>query len=169
MVQKKSPRHDWREARRKRTLELEKEGWRPREIAEALGVSEAAVSRWRTRLRTEGAQAWRARPHAGRPPKLAPWQRRLIPDLLSHGAEAHGFRGDVWTCVRIARVLQREFGVVYHRSQVSRLLRELGWTPHQPVLRAAQRDEDEIERWRTHVWPDIKKSGKRAANDRLHR
>ena len=37
---------DWREARRKRALELKVDGWKQREIAYALDVSEAAVSQW---------------------------------------------------------------------------------------------------------------------------
>ncbi|MDB6019248.1 MAG: tnp23 [Pedosphaera sp.] len=38
--------HDWKEARRWRALELHQEGWSQREIAEALGVTEGAVSQW---------------------------------------------------------------------------------------------------------------------------
>jgi hypothetical protein len=34
-----------------------------------------------------------------------------LPELLAEGAEAHGFRGDVWTCERVAEVIRREFGV----------------------------------------------------------
>jgi hypothetical protein len=34
----------------------------------------------------------------------------LIPEFLRHGAEANGFRGDVWTCARVAKVIQQELG-----------------------------------------------------------
>jgi transposase len=84
-------------------------------------------------------------------------QKRLIPDFLWHGAEAYGFRGEVWTCARVAKVIQQEFGVSYHRGHVSRLLKALGWTPRTPVVRALQRDEVEIERWRVEVWPELRK------------
>ena len=43
---------------------------------------------------------------------------RLIPDFLWHGAEAYGFRGDVWTCGRVAGVIREEFDVSYSKSQV---------------------------------------------------
>jgi transposase len=85
-------------------------------------------------------------------------QRSSIPEFLSHGAEAYGFRGDVWTCARVATVIAREFGVHYHKAHVSRLLKRLGWTPQRPITRAAQRDEEAIERWRNDVWPELKKS-----------
>ena len=35
---------DWREARRFRAFELKQDGWKQTDIAEALGVSEGAVS-----------------------------------------------------------------------------------------------------------------------------
>lgn len=100
----------------------------------------------------------------GRAHQGVPAQRTLIPTLLSRGAEAYGFRGQVWTCVRIAEVLRREFGVSYHKGQVSRLLRELEGTPQVPIRRATQGDEDEIARWRAEVWPGLK-SGRCVSSD----
>jgi hypothetical protein len=79
----------------------------------------------------------------------------------AHGAEAYGFRGEVWTWARVAQVIEEEFGVCYHRSQVSRLLKELGWTPQMPIARAIQRDEPEIERWRAEVGPQRRTRARR--------
>jgi hypothetical protein len=84
-------------------------------------------------------------------------QRQLIADFLWQGAEADGFRGDVWTGGRVAQVLQEELGVRDHPGHVSRLLKELGWTPQVPITRAIQRDEAEIQRWRDEVWPELKR------------
>ena len=58
--------------------------------------------------------------------------------------------------MRVAKVVEEEFGVSYHKSHVSRLLKELGWTPQMPIARAIQRDEQEIERWRAEAWPRLK-------------
>ena len=80
-----------------------------------------------------------------------------LPDLLSHGAEAYGFRGELWTCQRVAEVIREEFGVSYHKAHVSRLLKALRWTPQVPVERASQRDEAASEAWRVEVWPALKK------------
>lgn len=148
---------DWLEGRRLRAWELSQQGWRPGRIAEALGVSKAAVSQWLRRARRGGAEALRARPHRGAAARLTPPQRSLIPEFLAHGAEACGFRGEVWTCARVATLIAREFGVRYHKAHVSRLLKQLGWTPQQPITRAAQRDEAAIERWRQDIWPELKK------------
>jgi transposase len=121
----------------------------------ALRASEGAVSRWLSAARRGGADALSSRPIPGRPARLTPEQRRLVPDFLWHGAEAYGFRGDVWTCGRVAGVLQEEFGVRYSKSQVSRALKTLGWTPQVPTTRAIQRDEDASGRWRSQVWPEL--------------
>jgi transposase len=137
-------------------LQLREQGWFQRHIAAALGVTEDAVSRWLVRARNGGPETLRSRTSPGRPPKLSPPQKRLIPEFLWHGAEAYGFRGEVWTCGRIARVIAEEFGVRYHKDHVGRLLRELHWTPQVPIRRAIQRDEDAIRRWREEVWPDLR-------------
>jgi transposase len=142
-------------------LHLKQQGWYQRDIAEALGVSEDTVSRWLTRAQEGGAEALRSRARSGHPPKLSAAQKRLIPEFLWHGAEAYGFRGEVWTCARIARVIDEEFGVRYHKGHVSRLLQELRWTPQVPIRRALQRDEAAIGRWRAEVWPELLRRARR--------
>lgn len=149
--------HDWKEARRFRALDLKQEGWTQQEIAEVLAVTKGAVSQWMTSVKDGGVETLYARPHTGGPTKLASAQRELIPELLSHGAEAYGFRGEVWTCARVAKVIDWEFGVRYHPDHVSRILKELKWTPQKPIERASQRNEKLIEHWRTEVWPELKK------------
>src|SRR5260370_3356476 len=152
---------DWKEGRRMRALSLKQQDWKQRDIAAAIGVSKGAVSRWLATAQRDGAAALLSHPAPGPVPKLSPDQQRLIPDFLWHGAEAYGFRGEVWTCARVARVLEEEFGVSYSKSQVSRLLRALNWTPQIPITRAIQRDEDAIDRWRAETWPELRKRAKR--------
>lgn len=142
-------------------MQLKRQGWHQRDIADALGVSEVAVSGWLARVREGGPEALLAHPAPGRPPKLSDAQKRLIPEFLWHGAEAYGFRGEVWTRARIARVIEEEFGVRYHKGHVGRLLQELHWTPQVPIRRAIQRDEDAIRRWRVEVWPDLQQRARR--------
>lgn len=146
-----------KEWRRFRALHLSKIGWKQREIATALGVTKGAVSQWLAIVHDGGPAALHSQSRAGRPSKLTPAQRRLIPDFLWHGAEAFGFRGEFWTCGRIARILEQELGVLYSRSQMSRLLKAMGWTPQVPVTRAFQRDENAIELWRTEAWTQLKR------------
>ena len=141
---------------------MKRQGWKQRDIAAALGVTEGAVSQWLAAARHGGRDALTSRTdRRGAAPKLTPEQVRLIPDFLWHGAEAYGFRGEVWTCARVAGVLYEELGVSYSGSQVSRLLKRLGWTPQVPITRAIQRDEEVIERWRVETWPALKEKARR--------
>ena len=135
---------------------LRKQRWKQRDIAVALDVSEGAVSRWLSAAHRGGKAALWPRRHAGASPKLTPAQMRLIPDFLGHGSEAYGFRGKLWTTVRVAKVIEEEFGISYSKGHVSRLLKQLQWTPQIPVIRALQRDEKEIRHWQREVWPELR-------------
>jgi transposase len=148
---------DWREGRRLRAFELKEQGWKHTEIADALGVTEGALSQWMKRAREEGVQALRHKPPPGAPPPLSEDERARLPELVAQGAEAHGFRGDVWTCERVAEVIRREFGVSYHPAHVSRLLKTVRLSLQKPERRADQRDEEAIEHWKDQKWPALKK------------
>lgn len=152
---------DGRTWRRLQALHLKQQGWYQRDIAEAFGVSDVTVSRWLARARRDGPEALLSRPSPGPPSKLSAAQKHQIPEFLWHGAEAFGFRGDVWSCARITQVIQEEFGVRYHKGHVSRLLQELHWTPQVPIRRALQRDEEAIRRWRDEVWPELRRQALR--------
>ncbi len=145
------------ELRRLRALALKRDGWKQQAIATVLGVTKGAVSQWMSAVREQGDEGLCAHPHPGAVAKLTEEQRAQIPEFLTHGAEAYGFRGEVWTCARVARVIKQEFSVSYHRAHVSRLLKALEWTPQKPIERAAQRDEARITQWREERWDELKK------------
>lgn len=124
-------------------------------MAEALNVTERSVSGWMAIARVHGSEGLLSAPIPGRPAELSPAGRRMIPEFLWHGPEAYGFRGSLWTCGRIAKVIEEELGVAYDKGHVSRLLKQLRWTPQMPIRRASQRDEAAIRRWRTETWPRL--------------
>jgi transposase len=148
---------DWREGRRRRAWELQHEGWKQQDIAAALGVTPGAVSQWLKRARERGVEGLRRHPAPGRQPRLTPEQLAQVPALLERGAEAYGFRGQVWTCKRVTEVISRAFGVTYHPAHVSRLLHALRHSVQQPVQRATQRDAAAIQAWWRERWPALEK------------
>lgn len=157
-----APPQDWQEGRRLRALALYEEGWKAIRIAEALGVTRGAVSQWRAAARVGGREALRRRPRRGHPPKLTAEQRRHLPDLLTRGAEAYGFVGDVWTTTRVAEVIRREFGVRHHPAHVSRVLAAIRWTQQTPIRRASQRTDAAITAFREERLPSLQaKPGRR--------
>ncbi len=159
-AQRKHEPVDWREGRRLRAWDLHQQGWKQQDIADALGVTQGAVSQWVQRGREGGSAALRRRPAPGASPRLTVEQRAQLVDALAHGAPAFGFVGDVWTTKRIAAIIKELFGVSYHPAHVSRLVRRLGQSVQLPVTQATQRDEMAIQAWWEERWPALKKRRK---------
>jgi hypothetical protein len=90
---KKKEAKDWREARRLQAWELKQKGWKPKDIAEGLGVSKGAVSQWFKRVDREGVEALHKRKGGGPKPRLSAAQMNPLPVLLNPGAEPFGFVG----------------------------------------------------------------------------
>ena len=162
-------RGDWKEWRRRRAWELRQQGWTQKEIAEALGVTQGAVSQWMKIGREQGAEGLRGKIAQGPKARLSQEQLAQLPALLSQGAEAHGFRGAVWTTHRVAQLLAKQFGVSYHPAHMSRLLKRINYSVQKPIERASQRNEEAIATWKEQRWPQVKKSPARGANDCLRR
>src|SRR5918999_4430995 len=155
--------YNWREARRLQAWHLKQQGWSPRRIAEALGLSEGALSQWMTRARDGGAEALRHRPPPGAPSRLTAEPRAHLPTLLQRGPEAPGFRGELWTRGRIAAVIRLTCGISYHLTHIGRVCKAICWSPQKPARRARQRDEAAIVQWQQETWPTLKK-GQRNSN-----
>src|SRR4030042_3993487 len=99
------------ECQRLQALALVEAGHRPSEVARRLGVSPAAVSRWKKISQRAGRGGLKAKPHPGRRPKLTVRHRRKLKRLLLQGPLAHGYMTDLWTLKRIAAVIGKHFGV----------------------------------------------------------
>ncbi len=161
-TERERPPQDWKEGRRLRALELHEQGWTGRRIAEALGVSQGAVSQWLKAAREGGREALRRRRRGAKAPKLTAEQRAQLPTLLARGAAADGFIGDVWTTARVAEVIRREFGVRHHPAHVSRILTAIRWTVQKPVKRSTQRNEAQIAAWREERHPSLQVKPKKS-------
>ncbi len=133
-----------------------------------MGVTEGAVSQWMKRATEEGGvEALKKRTSPGAPPRLSENQRMQLKELLARGApSAHGFRAEVWTCARIAKVIRI-------KSLVSATTRRtsVGWSGNwgselteTDAPYANQRDEEAIKHWKEEALeggstgPSLKKS-----------
>lgn len=127
------------------------------EIARQVGVSRASVTRWKQRLECAGLDGLRQRAPAGRPAPLSTVQWQQLFALLQRGARAAGFETDRWTLRRIARLIERTFGVRYHWCSLSRALHARDWSPQRPLPQAQERDEALIAAWLRRDWPRRKR------------
>ena len=142
------------ERRRRRAVELLEQGEAPAVVARILGVSRTSLHRWR-RMARQG-QGLTPKPPPGAKRRLSDAQLAELEQLLLKGAPAHGFPNELWTASRVAQLIQRHFGVKYHKEHVREILRRrLNWTSHKPQRRARQRNDKECERWKADEFPRI--------------
>ncbi len=144
--------------RRRKALELYDEGRSLNEVGRLVGCAPSSVMRWRDARDEGGEKALEVKKASGRPPKLTEKQRRKLEKMLLKGPLAAGYGTDLWTTARIADLIERTFGVKYHRDHIGRLLHQMGWSHQKPERRALERDQQEIDRWLAEDWPRVKKT-----------
>jgi transposase len=128
------------ERRRRRAIELLKEGHSQHEVGRMVAASQGSVSRWQ--VMAEGCTTGlEPKPHPGRRRRLTARQHRQLGSMLRKGARSHGWSNDLWTCPRVKILIRRAFGVDYHVDHVRKILVErLEWSSQRPSLRARERE-----------------------------
>lgn len=119
-------RHDWREDRRFRALELAQKGWRQKDIAEKLGVTNSAVSQWLKRAREKGISDLEGKVATGAPTLLREEEMLELKEMLQKGAVHYGYPANRWTRKQLVDLVYRQFGVIYSDRHAGRLLKKLG-------------------------------------------
>jgi putative transposase len=117
------------ELRRRFAIHLLSQGLSTMEVANQVGADRRSVRRWKAAARRGGAEAVEAKPASGRPRLLTARNLMRLRRLLTKGAAAAGYPTDLWTCPRVASLIEREFNVRYHRAHVSKLMHRLGSRP----------------------------------------
>jgi transposase len=126
-------------------------------VAAVLEVSTKSAYTWRRAWSAAGEQALASKGPPGPDRVLSEPQVDKLLAKLREGPAAAGWVEDQrWTLSRVRTLI----GAMFHKrvavSTVWQLLRRAGFTPQQPIARAAERDEQAITHWRRHQWPAIK-------------
>jgi transposase len=145
------------EKRRFQAIQMFERGLSQSEIARQVRVGRQSVARWVHQYRAQGKSALRKAGRAGRKPRLSEQQRKQLEKLLVAGPERLGYETPLWTCPRVAHLIEQEFDVRYHEGHVWKVLVGLGWSPQRPEGRARERNEEQIQQWKKKVWPALKK------------
>jgi transposase len=78
---------------------------------------------------------------------------------LDEGPAAAGWDEDQrWTLARVRTMIGRMFHVTVSIATVWETLRRAGYTPQQPISRAAERGGQAIEHFKRYQWPAVKGS-----------
>src|ERR1700754_709404 len=142
------------ERRRKQAVQAVGSGESRTTVANVLGVHYKTVARWVREARQPGGVG--ARPRYAATPGLSDVDLRKLARLLAKGAKSHGWHNQLWTAARVARLIERRFGISYHPEHVRKILkRRLGWTSQKPRRRARERNDKEVARWVGDEFPRI--------------
>ena len=149
--------HKTLEQLRLRAVRQIEQGAHPEDIAQALGMTRAAVYSWLAKYRQGGLEALRAKPVPGRPPTLSGAQlARLYQLVVGNDPRQLRFTFALWNRAMIRELIRREFGVRLSEVSVGRLLRKLGLSPQRPLYRAYQQNPEAVARWKAETYPQIR-------------
>jgi transposase len=145
------------EALRRRAVQSVLAGQTQADVSLALGVHSVTVAKWMARYRAAGDRGLAAKPTPGRPRFLTPAQDRQVRRWLAQKPTAHGFPTDLWTARRVAELIRRKFGIVFHPNYLRAWLTQRGYSPQRPTRRPRQRKDATIAHWVANDWPRIQK------------
>src|SRR5215472_14097720 len=83
------------------------------EVARRLHVCRQTVSRWADEFRAGGRDALQKAGRAGRKAALTESARKRLEELLLQGPEKLGYETPLWTCARVAHLIEDKFDVEY--------------------------------------------------------
>jgi transposase len=134
-------------------------GFDNEEIMEILEVSLSCVQRWRKKVESEGLSALARKHGSGSEAELSPTQLDELKTILGKGAIASGYQTERWTSRIVADLIRKKWNVDYCRSNVRRILNDLGYSYQKPSVKRTKHSQEVVDHWRTHDWKRIKKSG----------
>jgi transposase len=150
--------HKTLEQLRIRAVRQIEQGAHPGDVAQALGMTRAAVYGWLAKYREGGLDALRAKPVPGRPPKLSGAElARLYGLVVGNDPRQLRFAFALWTRAMVRELIRREFGVRLSEVSVGRLLRTLGLSPQRPLYRAYQQNPEAVARWKANTYPQLRR------------
>jgi|SRR3954452_5164405 transposase len=129
------------------------------QVAAELEISTKSAYAWRRAWQAGGEHALASKGAPGPDPVLSETQVQKLIVKLEQGPAAAGWDEDQrWTLARVRTLIGRMFHLTVSIATVWETLRRAGYTPQQPIGRAAERDEQAIEHFTRYQWPAVKGS-----------
>jgi transposase len=158
--------HATLEALRIRAVRSVQDGESPEIVARTLRVTPRTMYGWLARYRRGGWNALKAKPLAGRPPKLDGKKLKWLYNTMTRKNPLQlNFQFALWTREMVAELIRARYGIRLARNSVGRLLAQLGITPQKPLYRAMERDETLVQKWLKAEYPKIRRMAKAQGAD----
>ncbi len=129
------------------------------EVARKLKVTHPAVSYWHKAWKKRGEKGLQSKGHSGFVSKLTEKKREAFKEAILKGPDAYGYSTNLWTLPRLSAVMKKVTKVKFSEVWTWHIVRDLGFTPQKPQVRAKQRDEKAIREWKWKTLPKLKKMG----------
>ena len=135
------------EGRRMQGVRMLRRGISQSEVARRLEVSRQSVFNW-AKVDEINKMGWRSTP-LGRPSSLVKEEKYKLQRMLRKGGLRNGFDKDRWSLSMVVELLETwPFHCKLSRTQVMRLLKELGFSCEKPNID----DADRLARWQRLGW-----------------
>src|SRR6266852_1243184 len=140
--------HDMLEDLRRRAVMSVQEGQSPEVVGKAFGLNRTTIYEWLGQYRRGGWGALKAKPLAGRPPKLNGKQMKWIYETVTQKNPLQmKFEFALWTREMVAKLIKEKYGIRLAANSVGRRLAQLGITQQRPLHGALERDESLVKKW----------------------
>jgi transposase len=125
------------------------------EVARAYGIDRTTLYRWVVRSKTSGLLR---KAGSGRPRLLRDLTESDPVKIILASATSYGYESDLWTIVRVHRVVQETHGTAVSQDTIWRRLREAGLTYQEPERQYFQMDEEARRKWMAFEAPKIRQA-----------
>ncbi len=156
---KSSLSHKDKECIRLKAGKMFNKGYSQADVARKFNVSTAATNQWYQTWEKNGLDGLKSKGHTGFDSKLTKEKRQAFKKAILKGPHFFGYETDLWTLSRLATVMRKVNKLKFSEVWIWKIVRDLGFTPQKPQVKAKQRDEKKIKEWKENVLPDLKKMG----------
>jgi transposase len=154
-------RRERQQHRRNQAATLFAQGMTRSEVAKKLKVTWRAAHEWFKAWKAGGESALETKGKPGPRPKVTEAaQMEQLRQLLLLGPVAHGYDNDLWTILRISRLIKQKLGLKLSKTGVWRLLQRMQWSVQMPQKKARERNEEKITQWKEETFPTIAEQAK---------
>ena len=151
---------------RKRAIELFKQGYTRKHIAELLGVNRNSVGTWVKIYKSRGLKGLDLKKpgrKVGSGRKLNPDQEHTIQKMIREKMpDQLKLPFALWNRRAIQALIREQFDIDMPTRTINHYLKRWGFTPQRPIKRAYEQNPKKVRKWLTKTYPTIKE---RAENE----